>query len=185
MDATDRKQFDVVLTTAMNVYDKRVDPAQAAMWFAVLGEFSIADIRRAFGEHMRDPDRGQFAPKPADLVRAIRGSTEARSIRAWDSLVEAIRRAGHTHDVVLPDPVLHAVVRDLGGWMAVCRWREDELPHRQRDFAVRYAAYRGRAPDDYPRVLLGRGDIRESPMLLGPPDACAAVMQGVPMLEAS
>ena len=181
----EQTDFRAVLSTALNVYERRLDPAQAAMWFDALGDLSLDQVREGLRQHLRDPAHGQFPPKPADILRAITVSQDSLAMRAWDSLVRAIRRGGHTHDVVLPDAVAHAVVRDFGGWLAVCRWTEEELPYRQRDFSARYLGYRGQAPSDYPPILMGFGtyDQRPPPMLCGPREECERVMQGALRLE--
>ena len=175
MNRAEEADFRVLLTTSMNVYEKRIDPTQAAMWFGLLADFELADIRRALSDHMRDTKAGQFAPKPADIIRHIAGTASDAAAVAWDSLVNAIRRHGHTSSVVFSDPVIHAVVSDMGGWRTACGWLEDDLPFRARDFAERYAARKGNA-GNYPPVLAGMDPV---PVLVGPRDACERTMKAI------
>jgi hypothetical protein len=42
---------------------------QKAMWFRVLRDYPLAVVRAGLDAHMRDPDRGTYAPMPADVIR--------------------------------------------------------------------------------------------------------------------
>lgn len=44
-----------------------------AMFFRALASFSIEAVRSGFDAHVKDPARGRFAPKPADIVAQIEG----------------------------------------------------------------------------------------------------------------
>lgn len=44
-----------------------------AMFFRALGAHGIAEVRAALDAHVRDPQRGRFAPTPADVIAQIEG----------------------------------------------------------------------------------------------------------------
>lgn len=44
-----------------------------AMFFRALSSFPIEAVRAGFDAHVKDPARGRFAPKPADIVAQIEG----------------------------------------------------------------------------------------------------------------
>jgi hypothetical protein len=44
-----------------------------AMFFRALSSFPIEAVRSGFDAHVKDPARGRFAPKPADIVAQIEG----------------------------------------------------------------------------------------------------------------
>jgi len=44
-----------------------------AMFFRALSSFPIEAVRAGFDAHVKDPARGRFAPKPADIVAQIQG----------------------------------------------------------------------------------------------------------------
>jgi hypothetical protein len=48
-------------------------PTAKAMFFRALSQHSIEAIRAGFDAHVKDPARGRFAPKPADIVAQIDG----------------------------------------------------------------------------------------------------------------
>lgn len=43
----------------------------AAVFFAALRPYSLADVSAGFTAHVRDPERGKFAPTPADVIAQI------------------------------------------------------------------------------------------------------------------
>lgn len=44
-----------------------------AMFFRALSKYRIESVRAGFDAHVKDPARGRFAPKPADIVAQIDG----------------------------------------------------------------------------------------------------------------
>ena len=71
----DRAAFAECLTAAAEVYGKAVSAAAAEVWFAALKDVTIEQFRAAMMEHMRNPDGGQFMPKPADVIGQLRGAS--------------------------------------------------------------------------------------------------------------
>ncbi len=76
MQPDDFDNFARVLDAAYSMHSKSLTADARSLFFASLGEYSLADVRRAFSAHLRDPQRGQFPPKPADLIAQLRGAPE-------------------------------------------------------------------------------------------------------------
>lgn len=49
--------------------------------FSLLSIYPLQDVLTALHKHAMDPDNGQFAPKPADIVKIIDGSNDA--LQGW------------------------------------------------------------------------------------------------------
>lgn len=47
-----------------------------AMFFRALGAYGLSDMRAALDAHVRDPQRGRFAPTPADVIAQLQGAAE-------------------------------------------------------------------------------------------------------------
>lgn len=47
-----------------------------AMFFRALGAYDLSDVRAALDAHVRDPQRGRFAPTPADVIAQLQGAAE-------------------------------------------------------------------------------------------------------------
>jgi hypothetical protein len=136
-------------------------PTAAGIQFAfdVLREYALRDVQRALIAHARDPDRGQYAPKPADVVRLIDGGTEELALIAWAKVDKAVRSVGTYATVVFDDAMIHRVIADMCGWVGLGQKTEDDWPFVAREFEKRYRAYAlRRNAGDYPARLAGLCD---------------------------
>ena len=187
MQTNDIPQFIQMLHNLCEMYGKpRMSDEVAMLHFGALQDYSLEDVRKGFFAALRNPDSGQFMPRPADVIRELSGSSDTRAAMAWAKVRHAIERVGHMPSVVFDDAVIHAVVADMGGWVQLSTITYDELPFRERDFLRFYRAYMGRDLGDYPRKLAGMAETENTaaghavaePQLLGDAQKCLAVMQG-------
>lgn len=157
MTEHDAPAFMELWASAQEYYGKRPSPGTANLAFEVLRRFDFGDIARAVSLHLADPDRGQFAPKPADVVRAIEGSGEAQSLNAWHKVHTAMRTVGAYQSVAFDDWRIHAAIARMGGWQSLCHaevgYDGEKLPFLQREFERHYRA--AREGDQFPRKLVG------------------------------
>lgn len=73
MKARDKQGFAQTLTAIADLYGKPLSDAGLQIWWSALEGYSLAKVQQALSAHVKDPDRGQFMPKPADVVRKIDG----------------------------------------------------------------------------------------------------------------
>lgn len=73
----DFDNFARVLDAAYSLHSKSLTADARSLFFAALAEFSLPDVRKAFSAHIKDPQRGQYPPKPADLIAHLRGNPES------------------------------------------------------------------------------------------------------------
>jgi hypothetical protein len=147
--------FRSLLSDALSFYRQDVTPFMLDVWWQACRSFDIEQVRKAMTAHAMDPDRGQFAPKPADIVRQLGGTATDRAMLAWGKVLEAMQSVGAYADVVFDDPAIHACVEDLGGWPKVCRGEMKDLGYLQHRFCEAHRAYTGRGSFEYPRSLRG------------------------------
>lgn len=69
MQRADYNDFVTALVTCFGFYGKPVENPE--VWFSLLAEYEISDVRSAIRAHMQDGDRGRFSPLPADLIAKI------------------------------------------------------------------------------------------------------------------
>ncbi|WP_205954375.1 DUF6475 domain-containing protein [Pseudoxanthomonas winnipegensis] len=188
MKVADRPQFAELITQVLSFYDKPVTTFGLAVWWEACKPFSLQEVQRALSRHATNPERGQFAPKPADLVRELQGTAGDRAARAWSLVYDACGRVGAYTDVVFDDPIIHAVIEDLGGWPATCRTEADKLSYTQHRFIIAYTGYVNRGDlSEYPRRLAGdrspdaaytqRGLPAPAPVMVGDTAAARLVME--------
>lgn len=183
MKPTDKPAFAQLLTDALAFYRQDLSTFALGVWWQACEAFDMEQVAKALTAHAMDPDRGQFAPKPADMVRVLRGTLADRSLIAWGKVLDAMQRVGAYRTVVFDDGAIHAAISDMGGWPAICRGNVDELQFAQKRFCDLHRAYSARPDSAYPAQLLGEHDLAnrlnghpaDAPTLIGDPQRAQAV----------
>jgi Domain of unknown function (DUF6475) len=182
----DKHAFKELLTNVMAFYRQDISTFALQVWWSACQGYDLEQVRKALNAHAVDPDRGQFAPKPADVVRALQGTKTDRARAAWGKVMDAMQRVGAYQSVVFDDHVIHAVIEDLGGWMGLCRSDFEQLSFTEHRFCESYRAYAGRhEPLAYPAKLLGQFEMDNRhagrrvapPVLIGNPERAAEVLR--------
>lgn len=155
MQPTDRAAFGQLITNVLAYYRQDASRFVLDLWWSACHAFDLEQIQQAMQRHCIDPERGQFAPKVADLARVLQGTATDRAALAWGKVHEAMGSVGAYTDVVFDDPAIHAVIEDLGGWAKVCRTELAELGYLQHRFTEAHRAYTGRGQFEFPRRLMG------------------------------
>jgi hypothetical protein len=177
MRASDKPRFKDLLTDAWAFYRRDMSTFALDVWWQACNGFDYEQVASALTAHAMDPERGQFAPMPADIVKKLHGTQTDRSLIAWGNTLDAMQRVGAYSSVCFDDGVIHAVIEDMGGWVKLCRSNLDELPHLQRRFCDSYRAYANRGGVAYPALLAGahalenrlKGHASAPPTLIGDP----------------
>lgn len=138
----------------MAYYRQDVTPFIADLWWEACRNFTVEQVSKALSAHAVDPEAGMFPPKVADVVRQLAGTATDRAEAAWAKCLRSIQSVGPYRDVVFDDPVIHAVVDALGGWVKVCSTTTDELSYVQHRFTESYKALQKQTLE-YSRVLKG------------------------------
>jgi hypothetical protein len=186
MIETEKREFAEVLKATLDIYGKEVSVSVLGLWWNALANYSIQEVRQGFTNFIRSADFGNFAPKPADIIKMIDGTGADRSLLAWTKVIQACGSVGAYRSVVFDDPIIHLVVEDMGGWIKLCGSESDQLDFMRNDFSKRYRDYvvRGLA-DNYPKYLIGisegdnkaRGYRTTGPVLIGDPGKCQLVLE--------
>jgi hypothetical protein len=184
MSPSDKTKFIEVLSGVHDFYGKDLSKFALAVWLQACETFDVQQVSKALSAHLMDPERGQFMPKPADIVRQIQGTNTDRSLIAWGKVMEACQRVGAYQSVAFDDGLIHAAIEDMGGWMKLCRSSTDELGYIQKRFCDTYKAYAGRPEVAFPGLLLGEHDAANAakgyrsnpPVLIGNPEKAKRVM---------
>ncbi len=154
MNDSDRKAFYETWASAWEQCGKSVTDRMLKFAFECLKQFDLADIQRAVMAHAQDPEAGQFAPKPADIIRHIEGTSDDKALEAWSLVLPGIRGdyTARANKVKFADPVIHMVVSEMGGFTQMGACKESELHWVQKEFMDRYNM-RSRNPVESPEVL--------------------------------
>ncbi len=181
MEAHDISKFTTMMAGVGELYGKTISAQLTDIYWRALKNYELQDVQRAFQAHVHNPDKGQFFPKPADVVRYIEGSGETKALQAWAKVEKAMIQVGRYESVAFDDGIIHAVIDDMGGWVKLCAIKNDGLPFYANEFQKRYMGYVLKQPSRYPRYLCGISEQENTkngfetavPLLIG--DACKAV----------
>ncbi|MGL5490858.1 MAG: hypothetical protein ACRDC6_32050 [Shewanella sp.] len=88
MQDQDKPAFEEIMMAFGEIHKREITKPLMRMYFLALSKESIEQVQGAAVEHMRNPDSGQFFPKPADLIRNSKQllalkATEERSSSAF------------------------------------------------------------------------------------------------------
>lgn len=185
MTQDDYEEFSGMVGAITELYGRAASEFAITIWWGALRQHDLAAVRQAFDRHVRNPDTGQFAPKPADLIRMMGGTTQDSALVAWSKVDRALRVVGPYRSVVFDDPLIHRVLVEMGGWVSLGSKTEQEWPFVGKEFENRYRGYRMRNErPDYTPVLVGMAEAQnqragfgvEPPMFIGDQVLAAAVM---------
>jgi len=187
MKPNDFESFSEMLSAVGGLYSKEISEMTMSLYFNALKEYDLAAVRLAFDRYVKNPDTGQFMPKPADLIRMMQGTSLDASMEAWAKVDKAIRQIGTYESVVFDDPLIHRAIADIGGWVKLGTKTEGDWPCVARDFQNLYKGYAHRNDTpEYDPVMLGITDLhngsegygRQEPKLIGNAHAAQQVMLG-------
>lgn len=182
MNESQKKEFGQVVAGVLAYYKTDATSMVLDIWWNALRGMEIEQVRKALSAHVTDPDRGQFSPKIADVIRAVHGTHADRSLIAWGKVIEAIGVVGAYQSAVFDDPAIHATIEDLGGWPKVCRTPAKEIGYVQHRFCETHRSYTHRGQFDFPPVLGGDHDttrwgLEVSPVFIGDTRRAVSVYQ--------
>jgi hypothetical protein len=164
MQVDDFQKFHDGIAGVMGFYGKSVSRFALDVWWTALKSYELPAIIDAFNRHLANPDAGQFAPKPADIIRMLQGSTQDSALRAWAKVDRAVRSIGTYCDVVFDDALIHRVIQDMGGWISLGTKSEAEWPFVAKEFENRYRGFRSRNEHPpYAPVLTGIATAHNEP----------------------
>jgi len=186
MQQSEKSKFVSLLADVMAYYRQDTSPFLINVWWDACQNVEFEQVAKAINAHVKDAERGQFAPKVADIVRSLVGTTTDKAAMAWGKVQGAMSSVGAYQDVCFDEPTIHAAIVDCGGWTKMCRSDLNELSYLQHRFCNAYKAYTGREVFDFPRQLCGdrssdalfakRGLPPPKPVLVGNPEQAKRVL---------
>lgn len=171
-----KRQFAEMVTGIAEVYGKDISKAGLSIWWAALHRFDFDQVQAALNAHTSDPERGQFMPKPGDVVRQIEGTPTDQAQAAWAKVEHALRRIGGGPSWVFDDPKIHRAIEQIGGVSALSNCpTEKDLTFLREQFCKRYASPQNDGP--YPAKLIGWHSDGK-PVMIGDKTNCQQVLEG-------
>lgn len=110
MSENDYDEFAALLDAVYAIHDKTLNAQAKAMFYRAMENFPLGTVRAAMNAHVRDAQRGQFPPKPADLIAQIEGqaANDGRpgADKAW---AIALRSRDENETIVVTPEIMEAL----------------------------------------------------------------------------
>lgn len=170
MQTEDRTRFASAIHGTFEIYSvKQVSEQLMDIWWATLKPYDIADVCRALTKHISDPERGQFPPKPADVIRFLAcGEKEqlenlkGKAEMQWLNVTKAITCCGAYRTPKFKDPLTTATISALGGWPFICGKTTQQLDFLQKQFVSTYVDFEKSPLEALPNHIAGIEDIQRN-----------------------
>jgi len=78
-----KHRFSQLMDDIGTIYDKEITPTIKRLYWEDLGEMPIELVEAAIQSHRRDPDRGRYFPKPADIIAKMPMQSDPTANEAW------------------------------------------------------------------------------------------------------
>ncbi|GAB4394068.1 MAG: hypothetical protein Tsb005_15020 [Gammaproteobacteria bacterium] len=186
MEKNDMPRFAKLIMTLGEVYSKPISPAMIEVYWQALQSLTLSAIETALQAHVTNADSGHYFPKPADVIHYVQGSSKHQALSAWTQVEKAVKHVGAYNSVLFDDLLIHAVIDDMGGWVALCQTAHTQWPFRAQEFRTRYRRYQCQPPASFPPYLPGRiaGIHSSHTLALAPPIRIRDYLQATSCLSA-
>ena len=144
MQPHDSEVFFDRLAALGELFDAKVSPVKAALYFDALKDLPLDDVLGALNAAVKV---SVFMPKPAELRRIVVGDDEDHTERAWMALRSAMHSVGAYASVVMTDAAMGESVLSLfGSWSAAClaEFSPEMWTAKRKEFGRVYRALRDR-----------------------------------------
>lgn len=155
MREEEKPQFAVLITGIGEMYDKSFNPFLLELYWNVLKSYSFEEVKNGVNRYLANADVGMFFPKPADIIAVIEGDSKTKALLAWTKVMSAIKMVGMYNSIVFDDALIHAVIRDMGGWQKLCITKNDDFSFVGKEFQNRYRWFVNQKPTCHPSHLIG------------------------------
>ncbi len=162
-----------LLIMMANYYREQLSENDIAFWLMDLGNYSFDEVLSAFETWRKTHDR---MPKISNIIEIMKGSGEDRALAALMKVEKAMDEHGAYATVVFDDPVIHATIQSLGGWVKACRQTEYEFTWWKKEFRERYQHFEQYGPSPevpvrlagiFDQVNLPLGEKPRKPEIIG------------------
>lgn len=153
---TKHEAFVVVMEMLGEAYGKSLTGPMLDAYWLVLEQLPEAEMRGAARAALSRPSG--FMPGPGELLAFARPQRNpaVEAATAWDGVRRAIDRIDYTVSQIDFGPHVNAVIRQLGGWDALCRAKLPDLDvWKRKEFERLYVAFSGQQIGDVGRALEG------------------------------
>lgn len=171
MEHNDRPRFATLMKAMGETFGNTIPSKEKVeLYFRVLSDLPVETVETAVYNLIRDRKITSTFPVPGEIRDALPGTGESAAILALDKVERAAQRIGAYQSIIFDDPVIHATIDALGGWVHIA----SEIPEHEwtwfkKDFLKTYQAMAKNPGREAPKSLPGKFEMqnacenRESP----------------------
>lgn len=140
-----RKDFAACMAVLEAGYPRtgKLNPKQLDVWFDNLSDLTVEQLRKAVTTAIRQGDDWPTISKLRRYSGADGIPAKDRPLLAWNAVTGALAELQAHHSPYFDDPVVNAVLRQLGGWPELTNTPANEMKWLQKDFCAAYIALSG------------------------------------------
>ena len=138
MNKSDRNKFLAILETLHTMHDKQGSKVLIDLYWSVMKPYSIEKFTTAVENHISDPDKGMFFPKPADLIKVMQGDTNKAASKAWQSVIRRLERLGDSKPFESSDTAVLEALGAIGGYNRLCTLTYTQINDLEKQFLDSY-----------------------------------------------
>lgn len=141
VNKTEKSDFASAITSVSAIYNHRLDKGAANIYWHILKDYGINNIKKALYSHLKDPENGKFFPKPCDIIQIIDGKPSDKAILAWAKLFKFFSdNTINEKPVIFDDPIIHYCVDVMGGIYKIRSAKLSEEGFKRKEFIDTYNA---------------------------------------------
>ena len=186
MHNNEKPQFAKLMWQLGEVYGKDISSSITQIYWEVLRDYALIEVRHAIHLHVVDNEQGQFFPKPANITHWLRNKIKVCALEAWDKVESAIRQVGSYNSVAFDDPYIHIAINRVGGWIYLCNRTYNQLLQVMQHFLSHYERACDNAVNEFPTHIVGMIEMSDKrlgraiiePYLMGNTEQAYRISQG-------
>jgi len=186
MDKNNQHKFKEIMIGLGEYYGKEITEVLIKIYWYDLKPFTLDEFKKGCSIHRMNPDNGQFFPKTADIVKALKGTTKQQEQDIYDAaqlqwmvIKDQIKRVGSYGNLDLEDKQALAAIKSLGGWQFICSKTEKQLEFLNKDFVSAYKNFEKTPLEDLPNKLNGRIELENHKKSRKPSIEFKRLMDGI------
>ncbi len=169
MQETDKNNFKELMTGIGELYSKEITKPLLRIYFTAFNQLTIEQVDQAIASHITDTSTaGTFFPKPADIIRQIKGTDKQRSETttnkaeiSWSSIEGQVFSIGSYKSPKIEDGQALAALKAMGGWIKLCGSTVDQLTWKKKEFIELYKTFEQTPVELLPNNMPGRIELEQ------------------------
>ncbi len=154
------REFASCIALLCATVGRDMPPEQSKAWYAMLGDLTIETLKAGIIATVRSYTFAGFPP--IGMIRENCGVASGvipakdRPLLAWQAVRGSFANVGAYDSPAFDDAIIHATIRELGGWPLLCDTPTEEMHWLEKRFCATYSALSSvKLPSDQTKRLAG------------------------------